>query len=106
MMYSCAPSSHGGTTRVVKKRGRSLRVDIHCHYLNAAVAEKVAHLNPAQHEPSAVFANAQTREVNVKQMRDRGPKLTDIALRLKDMDKMRSEEHTSELQSPYDLVCR
>src|SRR5207248_11562888 len=83
-----------------------LRVDIHCHYLNAAVAEKVAHLNPAQHEPSAVFANAQTREVNVKQMRDRGPKLTDIALRLKDMDKMRSEEHTSELQSPYDLVCR
>src|SRR5213075_2971394 len=88
MMYSCAPSSHGGTTRVVKKRGRSLRVDIHCHYLNAAVAEKVAHLNPAQHEPSAVFANALTREVNVKQMRDRGPKLTDIALRLKEMDKM------------------
>ena len=88
MMYSCAPSSHGGTTRVVKKRGKSLRVDIHCHYLNAAVAEKVAHLNPAQHEPSAVFANPHTREVNVKQMRDRGQKLTDIALRLKEMDKM------------------
>jgi len=88
MMYSCAPAGSGGSTKVVKKRGRSLRVDIHCHYLNAAVAEKVAHLNPARHEPSAVFANAHTREVNVKQMRDRGPKLTDIALRLKEMDKM------------------
>ena len=88
MMYSCAPAAGGGSTKIVKKRGKSLRVDIHCHYLNAAVAEKVAHLNPARHEPSAVFANAHTREVNVKQMRDRGPKLTDIALRLKEMDKM------------------
>src|SRR5207248_7107183 len=30
--------------------------------------------------------------------------LADTALRAKDID--RSEEHTSELQSPYDLVCR
>ena len=88
MMYSCAPAGSGGATKVVKKRGKSLRVDIHCHYLNAAVAEKVAHLNPAQQEPSAVFANALTREVNVKQMKDRAPKLSDIAQRLKDMDRM------------------
>jgi aminocarboxymuconate-semialdehyde decarboxylase len=74
--------------KVVKKKGRSLRVDIHCHYLNTEVAAKVAHLDPAQHEPSAVFANALTREVNAKQMKDRAPMLTDLAVRLKDMDRM------------------
>jgi aminocarboxymuconate-semialdehyde decarboxylase len=35
-----------------------------------------------------MFANALTREVNVKQIRDRMPKLSDIATRLKDMDRM------------------
>ena len=77
------------STKVVRSRGgKSLRIDIHCHYLNQAVAAKVAHLNPAQYEPSVVFANALTREVNVKQMRDRGPKLSTIEMRLKDMDRM------------------
>src|SRR2546422_6830822 len=88
MMYSCAPSSRGETTRVVKKRGKSLRVDIHCHYMNTEVAAKVAHLNPARHEPMAIYSNAATREANAKQVKERGPKLTDIALRLKDMDRM------------------
>jgi aminocarboxymuconate-semialdehyde decarboxylase len=88
MMYSCAPSSGGATTRVVKKRGKSLRVDIHCHYMNTEVAAKVAHLNPAQHEPMARWSNAATREANAIQAKERAPKLTDIALRLKDMDRM------------------
>src|ERR1700693_2344859 len=70
------------------RRGKSLRIDIHCHYLNQAVAAKVAHLNPAQYEPSVTFANALTREVNVKQIRDRLPKLSTIETRLKDMDRM------------------
>ena len=86
MMYSCAPSSSGSA--VVRKKNRSLRVDIHCHYLNAEIAAKVAHLNPGQHEPSVVFANALTREVNVKQMRERAPRLSDIQVRLEDMDRM------------------
>src|SRR5712691_11897851 len=77
------------TTRVVRDRkGRSLRIDIHCHYLNRDAAAKVAHLNPGQHEPSVKFASALTREVNVKQMLDRAPKLTSIEVRLKDMDRM------------------
>ncbi len=80
-----APSS----TKVVRsRRGKHLRIDIHCHYLNPAVSAKVAPLNPAQYEPSVEFANALTREVNVKQMRDRGPKLSTIETRLKDMDRM------------------
>ena len=88
MFYSCAPAARGGARATVKKRGRSLTVDIHCHYMNGDAAAKVAPLNPAQHEPMAVYSNAQTREVNANQVKERGPKLTDIALRLKDMDRM------------------
>ena len=87
MMYSCAPASRGSIA-TAKKRGKSLRVDIHCHYMNTDVAAKVAYLDPAKHEPMAVYSNAATREVNAKQVKERGPKLTDIALRLKDMDRM------------------
>jgi aminocarboxymuconate-semialdehyde decarboxylase len=77
------------STKVIRgRRGKSLRVDIHCHYLNQAVAARVAHLNPAQYEPSVTFANALTREVNIKQIRDRGSKLSSIETRLKDMDRM------------------
>jgi aminocarboxymuconate-semialdehyde decarboxylase len=77
------------STKVIRGRsGKSLRIDIHCHYLNQAVAAKVAQLNPAQYEPSVTFANALTREVNVKQIRDRLPKLSTIETRLKDMDRM------------------
>ena len=70
------------------KKGRSLRIDIHCHYLNRDAAAKVAHLNPAQYEPQIKFANQITRETNVKQMQERGGKLSTIELRLKDMDRM------------------
>jgi aminocarboxymuconate-semialdehyde decarboxylase len=86
-MYTCAPAS-GGSVRTVKKRGKSLRVDIHCHYANPDVAAKVADRNPAQYEPSVKFANALTRETNVKQMRDRAAKLSSIEVRLKDMNRM------------------
>lgn len=70
------------------RRGKSLRIDIHCHYLNQEAAERVANLSPAQHEPSVIFANALTREVNVRQMRERALKLSTIETRLKDMDRM------------------
>jgi aminocarboxymuconate-semialdehyde decarboxylase len=77
------------STKVIRgRRGKSLRIDIHCHYLNQAAAAQVAHLNPAQYEPSVMFANALTREVNVKQIRDRLQKLSTIETRLKDMDRM------------------
>ena len=79
----------GASTRTVRNaKGKSLRVDIHCHYFNPVVAAKVEHLNPAQYDPLIQFANALTREVNVEQMRDRGPKLSTIEIRLKDMDRM------------------
>jgi len=103
MMYTCVPlhahparrgaparsARKRAATKVVKdRRGKSVRVDIHCHYLNPGVAAKVAHLNPAQYEPSITFANALTRGVNVKQIQDRTPQLSTIEVRLKDMDRM------------------
>ena len=87
MMYSCLPASRGSSA-VVKKRGKSLTVDIHCHYLNPDAAAKVADRNPGQYEPSVKYANALTRETNLKQMKDRAPKLSSIEVRLKDMDRM------------------
>ena len=88
MMYSCAPRS-GSSSAVVKTKKRgSLRVDIHCHYLNPEAAAKVAPLNPAQHEMQVKFANALTRETNKKQVAERAPKLSNIEVRLKDMDRM------------------
>ena len=77
------------TTKTVRgTKGKSLRVDIHCHYLNAEVAGQVAPYKPIEREPSHIYANDLTREVNVKQMKERGEMLTSIEVRLKDMDKM------------------
>src|ERR1044071_8204819 len=88
MMYSCAPASRGSTVVAKKKTGKSLRIDLHCHYANPDVAAKVADRSPAQYDPNVKFANALTRETNQKQMRDRAPKLSSIEVRLKDMDRM------------------
>lgn len=89
MMYSCAPAGASSSTRTVrtKKRG-SLRVDIHCHYLNTDVAARVAGRTPPEADYLFKFSNEQTREVNARQGRERAPKLTDIEVRLKDMDRM------------------
>src|SRR5690606_9945656 len=87
MMYRCAPAS--GPSAAVVKRGRTtLRVDIHCHYLNPDAAAKVADRDPAQYDPSVKYANALTRETNLKQMKERAAKLSSIEVRLRDMDRM------------------
>jgi aminocarboxymuconate-semialdehyde decarboxylase len=88
MMYTCAPRGSSDAVRTVKKKGKSLRVDIHCHYLNTDVAAEVAPLDPAQHDLLVRFSNAVTRETNLKQSKDRAAKLSSIEVRLKDMDRM------------------
>jgi aminocarboxymuconate-semialdehyde decarboxylase len=72
----------------VKTSRDGLRIDIHCHYLNAQAAGKAAVLKPFEKEPSIVYASQQTRDVNMEQMKIRGAKLSDIATRLADMDRM------------------
>jgi aminocarboxymuconate-semialdehyde decarboxylase len=91
MMFDCAPKGAAASSTVKGRRkgkSRTLKVDMHCHYHNADVAARMAPLNPAQYEPSAKFANELTRQTNVKQFAERGPKLTNIEVRLKDMDRM------------------
>ena len=88
MMYSCAPAVRASTVVTKRRTGKSVRIDLHCHYANPDVAAKVADRNPAQYDPNVKFANALTRETNQKQMRDRAPKLSSIEVRLKDMDRM------------------
>ena len=85
---AAARSRQAAAKLVRDRKGRNPRVDMHCHFLNRDAAAKVAPLNPGQYEPQIKFANALTREVNVKQMQDRGEKLATIELRLKDMDRM------------------
>src|SRR5260221_1366171 len=88
MFYDCAPKGSSEVKTIKTKRKGSLRVDIHCHYLNVDAAAKVKDRNPGQYEPSVKYANQLTRETNVKQMQERAAKLSSIELRLKDMDRM------------------
>src|SRR5512138_1230579 len=87
-LFSCAARPSVSTRTVRTRKGTSLRVDIHCHYLNPEVAAKLAPLDPKQHDPLFRFSNTLTREVNAKQVQERAPKLTSIETRLKDMDRM------------------
>ena len=82
------PASAARKAGIASARGRQLHIDVHCHYQNNDVAAMAAPLKPFEREPSIVYANALTREVNQKQMRDRAAKLTDIETRLHDMDRM------------------
>jgi aminocarboxymuconate-semialdehyde decarboxylase len=77
-----------GTVMARNGKGRSLRIDIHCHYLHPEVNAKAAPLHPHEKEPAVIFANALTREVNQKQWKDRAAPLSDINRRIKDMDRM------------------
>ena len=88
MLFTCAARASSSTRVVRDRKGKSLRVDIHCHYLNPDVAARVAPLDPKEHDPLFRFSNTATREVNAKQVQERGPKLTSIEVRLADMDRM------------------
>lgn len=84
-----AKSTPSTQRKVIKDpSGKRFNVDMHCHYQNNEVAAMAAPLNPFQNEPSIIYANQLTRDVNMKQMKDRANKLSDITTRLKDMDRM------------------
>jgi aminocarboxymuconate-semialdehyde decarboxylase len=83
-----AKPAHAARTVATSKSGKTKVVDMHCHYLNPVVNAKTVHLNAAQYDPTVIFANALTNETNKKQMATRAPKLTGVAERLVDMDRM------------------
>src|SRR6188768_1640784 len=93
MLYTCGPDCRDplhGHARLAsaERRTRGPAIDVHCHYLNRAVAAKAATLEPARYDPSTIFANELTRATNARQMSERGPQLSDVARRLTDMDRM------------------
>jgi aminocarboxymuconate-semialdehyde decarboxylase len=97
MFHTCTPGHHlpgckhqadGQAPLARDKRGRSLRIDIHCHYHNVEVGAQVAPLKPHEREPAIIFANALSRDINQRQMQERGGKLSGVEERLNDMDRM------------------
>jgi aminocarboxymuconate-semialdehyde decarboxylase len=84
-----APSLRAAASRMIGRgrRSKSKVVDLHCHYLNPEVGAKTAHLDAAQHDPTAVFASELTRETNRRQMKARAARLSGVEQRLKDMDR-------------------
>lgn len=80
--------SESGKGHALKRATPSKVVDVHCHYLSPEVGAKYAYLHPAKHDATAVYATELSRQVNMKQIQERGAKFNQIAVRLKDMDKM------------------
>ena len=81
-------AAEGPASTPAPRRRRGFHIDFHCHYQNQAVGAKAAVLKPFEKEPSIVYATETTRAVNVQQMKERGPQLSDVATRLRDMDRM------------------
>jgi len=83
-----SPSSKPLPSKVLKRISPAKVVDVHCHYLSPVVGAKYAHLHPAKHDATAVYATELSRQVNMKQIQERGAKFNQVEVRIKDMDKM------------------
>ena len=107
MIFTCAPTckhpyhNHGkeakgakgmftslATKKLAKRKDGHLNVDVHCHYFNPTVGQKASVMKPIEQEVGHIFANQLTRDTNSKQMRDRAPMLSDVSVRIQDMDRM------------------
>lgn len=82
------PSSKSLPGKELKPSSPAKVVDVHCHFLSPAVGAKYAHLQPAKHDATAIYATELSRQVNMKQIQERGAKFNQVEVRLKDMDKM------------------
>jgi hypothetical protein len=83
-----SPSSKPLPSKVLKRISPAKVVDVHCHYLSPVVGAKYAHLHPAKHDATAVYATELSRQVNMKQIQERGAKFNQVEVRITDMDKM------------------
>ena len=76
------------TKKLAKRKDGHQNIDVHCHYFNPVVGKKASVLNPLEKDLLYIYANKLTRATNAKQMRDRAPMLSDVSVRLQDMDRM------------------
>lgn len=90
-LFRCALHGPEGAARggtVMRRRGKHRVVDIHCHALTPAAEAMVRpHFTPDK-EATYRFASDASRAVNAAQSRDVAPKLTDIGVRLAEMDRL------------------
>jgi aminocarboxymuconate-semialdehyde decarboxylase len=63
-------------------------IDMHAHVFTPACQELVAGLMEPRYDPFMYWAGEETREYQTGHMKDLVPKLTDVAVRLADMDEM------------------
>src|SRR5215467_14869375 len=90
-MTGIAPVQAQGRRREVVVNGRRVKtIDVHAH---CAVPEALALMGRKVEPQTLLMSNAADR---IRAMDEQGI----------DMEALRSEEHTSELQSPCNLVCR
>ena len=90
MLYTCSPrpGRHLSAARRDARKTAGPVIDIHCHILTPAAAERVAQAGLVHDEPQARFSNEETRAVNKAQAETVRPQLTSIERRLADMDRM------------------
>lgn len=87
MFYSCGPASSSSAPLRARAGRKSATIDIHCHVLTPEAGALMKDAFDPSREPTAMFANAATREVNRRQEENIRGQLTSVELRLKDMDK-------------------
>ncbi len=89
MFYSCTPASPHAM-RVPAKRGstRHFTLDIHCHVVTPEAETLVQSSFRPELEPMIRHANEATREVNRRQNETIRGKITEVATRLADMDRL------------------
>ncbi len=88
-LFTCgahAPESDHGAARRVRRAGRTVTIDIHCHYVSQKAEEIARPHFSIDKEPTLAFATDLTREINARQRASIEGKMTDILGRLAEMD--------------------
>jgi aminocarboxymuconate-semialdehyde decarboxylase len=94
-VYSCSPATRrvpaarSSAARAGRKRGAqsTITVDIHCHLLTPAAEELTRGEAKPDDEPHIKYTSAQSRAVSQAQRGELFPKLTDLSVRLAEMDR-------------------
>lgn len=92
MLFTCAPrtsaASRSASRKTVKRRNKTLSVDLHCHVHTPAADEIAKKSEHAAADPLARYGDPRTMERQKQLRAELDRKLTSIEQRLKDMDRM------------------
>src|SRR4051812_41868409 len=113
MMFTCGSHSHAATKPASRKTVKnkknsknSFGVDLHCHIHTPAADEIARQTDKPAADWAAQYKDTRTRDHQIKLRAQLDRKLTSVAQRIADMDKMRIDVQaisTSPLQYYYGL---